>query len=481
MSTKRISLAEILLWIMVLLLVVIAVSPIALGFKIKNDYTAMIQKMSDMMQANVQVVSYERGFFSSDVILETRIPNYPLTLQFKEEVIHGPLYLGLLNQGKSPLVAAVVKGKMLTPASAEAVFNKLFPGSSALIYQNIIDFSANVQSQAYVPAINAVFELESGPMNIQSNGLVMNTLYSAAEASISGEGQVSQFIVTTSDENMNNRGLRFSYSGKMGQNDMLIGDSVISLRKLEFQSPEDQFAVNNLTLRSVSSEQGVLINSELMLNAREILLDNSRFGPIAFNLTMNGLNAQAIRNIQSLQEEMDSNLKSGLPPEQVNAMMMGQMMTLLPDLFNQAEIRIDPLSIESELGGMQAQMEFSISGLDANSPADPMFLFNAINLDVAVDVDKPLMLKMVEWQLNAAEAQQAVAGSSQSRRAESNVPMDQKVNENLRGLLSENWLVFEDGIYSSQISLHNGEMVMNNQSVDVMSQLMSQMAPPPGN
>ena len=222
-----------------------------------------------------------------------------------------------------------------------------------------------------------------------------------------------------------------------------------------------------------------MINSELMLNAREVLLDNSRFGPIAFNLTMNGLNAQAIRKFQSLQEEMDANLNSGIPPEQVNAMMMGQMMTLLPELFNQAEIRIDPLSIESELGGMQAQMEFSISGLDANSPADPMFLFNAINLDIAVDVDKPLMLKLVEWQLTAAEAQQAVAGSSQSRRAESNIPMDQKVNENLRGLLSENWLVFEDGIYSSQISLHNGEMIMNNQSVDAMSQLMSQMAPPP--
>ena len=135
MSTKRISLAEILLWIMVLLLVVIAVSPIALGFKIKDDYTAMVQKMSEMMQADVQVVSYERGFFSSDVMLETRIPNYPLTLQFKEEVIHGPLYLGLLNQGKSPLVAAVVKGEMLTPASAQPVFNKLFPGQSALVYQ----------------------------------------------------------------------------------------------------------------------------------------------------------------------------------------------------------------------------------------------------------------------------------------------------------------------------------------------------------
>lgn len=481
MSTKRISLAEILLWIMVLLLVVIAVSPIALGFKIKDDYTAMVQKMSDMMQADVQVVSYERGFFSSDVMLETRIPNYPLTLQFKEEVIHGPLYLGLLNQGKSPLVAAVVKGEMLAPANAQPVFNKLFPGRSALVYQNIVDFSANVQSQAYVPAVNAVFDRETGPMNIQSSGLVLNTVYSAAAASISGEGQISQFSITTSDENLNNSGLRFSYSGKMGQNDILIGDSVISLSKLEFQSPEDQFAINNLTLRSVSSEQAALINSELMLNAREVLLDNSRFGPIAFNLSMNGLNAQAIRKIQSLQEEMDSNLESGLPAEQVNAMMMGQMMTLLPDLFNQAEIRIDPLSIESELGGMQAQMEFSISGLDANSPADPMFMFNAINLDIAVDVDKPLMLKMVEWQLTAAEAQQAVAGSSQSRRAESNIPMDQKVNENLRGLLSENWLVYEDGIYSSQISLHNGEMIMNNQSVDAMSQLMSQMAPPPGN
>jgi uncharacterized protein YdgA (DUF945 family) len=53
--------------------------------------------------------------------------------------------------------------------------------------------------------------------------------------------------------------------------------------------------------------------------------------------------------------------------------------------------------------------------------------------------------------------------------------MEQKVSENLRGLMDENWLVFTDGVYSSHISLHQGQMQLNDRQVDPLQQFMSQM------
>ena len=471
MSSKRISLTEVLLWLIVILLLLVVASPVALGFKIKSDYSQMVNKLSELVQTDIQIVAYNRGFFTSNAMLELKLPSLPMPVQFKEEIVHGPIYLGLINQGKFPVIGALIKGEMLRPAGTEAVLLQLFGNQSPYVYQNIIDFTGNVNSESYIPAIKTSLQDESGQTKVDFSGMALNTRYKSSSQSFTGDGRLN-LLSLNSEENIDIQGLSFSYSGKIGQNGLMVGDSVISLPKLEVNSTEDQFAINSFTLRSVTTEQGVLLSSESMINAREIFLSNERFGPIAFNLSINGLNAPAIKKVQKIQQDMQLKMESGVPQEQVSAMMMGEMMGVLPDLFKQAEIRIDPLSIESELGGLQAQMEFSVSGLDQNSPADPMFLMNAINIDFALDIDKRLMHQMVEWQVIASEASDQAAG----KRAKSNVPLQRKVNQNIRALLQENWIVFEDEIYSSQISMHEGQMVMNNKQVDPMTQIMSQMS-----
>lgn len=473
MSSKRISLTEVLLWLMVILLLLVVASPVALGFKIKSDYGQMVNQLSELVQADIQVVTYNRGFFTSNALIELRVSSLPMPIQFREEIVHGPIYLGLINQGKSPIMGAMIKGEMLRPAGTEAMMLQLFGDQSPYVYQNIVDFFGNVNSESYIPAIKTVFQDDTGEHKVDFSGMTLNTRYLSSEQSFTGGGRVHSLSLNSA-ENINLRDLSFSYSGRIGQNGIMTGDSVISLSKLEVTSALDQFAINNFTLRSVTTERGSLLSSESMLNAREIFLSNERFGPIAFNLSINGLNAPAIKKMQKIQQDMQDKLQSGVPEEQVGAMMMGEMMGLLPDLFKQAEIRVDPLSIESELGGLQAQLEFSVSDLDQNTPADPMFLLNAINIDFALDIDKRLMHQMVEWQLLTSDAAQS-AGNKASRRMESNVAMQRKVRENIKAMMDENWIVFEDEIYSSQISMHQGQMVMNNKQVDPMAQIMSQM------
>lgn len=476
MSSNRISLSEVLLWLIVILLLLVVASPVALGFKIKSDYSLMVDNLSELVEADIQIVEYNRGFFTSSALLELRTPSLPGPIKFKEEIIHGPIYLGLINQGKFPVIGALVKGEMIRPAEAEAdaVMLQLFGNQSPYVYQNIIDFLGNVNSEAYIPAIDTTLHQESGPTKVNFSGMVLKTRYKSSAQSFTGEGRLNA-LTLNSESDINLRGLSFSYSGKIGQNGIMVGDSVISLPKLEVKSSEDQFAINSFTLRSVTTEQGNLLNSESMLNAREIFVSNERFGPVAFNLSVNGLNAPALKKAQQIQEDMEAKLQSGIPEEQVNAMMMGEMMGLLPDLFKQADIRIDPLSIESELGGLQAQLELSLSGLDQNSPADPMFLLNAINIDFALDIDKRLMHQLVEWQLLTSDANTQEAGNKTSRRKDSNAAMQRKVDENIRAMIAENWIVFEDEIYSSQISMHEGQMMMNSKQVDPMAQIMSQM------
>jgi uncharacterized protein YdgA (DUF945 family) len=469
MSTKRTSPLEIIIWLISILIIVVVASPFVLGFKIKDDYNNMINRFSHMMQVDMRISNYDRGFFSSAAVLEVLIPGTGVVLEFKENIVHGPLYLGLINQNKSPFVVAVANGEMLPVKGFESIFDQAFAGKAPVMYQNVIDFSGNLDIIEYVPPVNAVIEFDTGAVKINSSGMTVKSYYSAFEDKISGEGVVSSFDLSADDTKVDLKNVNFSYSGRMGQNDLLMGDSVLSFDKLEVNSESDQFVLNKFNASSMTTEAGVLINSQTRLNAREIYASNQRIGPVTFNIVIDGLNANAIKQIQAMQEEIEIKAQQGVPEEQINAMLAGQMIAIVPDLFKQTSLKIDPLSLESELGKLDAHMDFSVEGLDDTTPADPLFMLSAINLETDFNVDEALMRQLIKWQLPSNDMKDTTTKQS----------IEQRVTDNLKDLLNESWLTFIDGKYKSKISLQQGQMLMNGKAVDPMEQIMSQMAPSP--
>ncbi len=480
MSTKRISLIEVLLWLIVLLLVLLVLSPIAMGFKIQSEYPTLVSNISKTLQADVKIVNFNRGLFGSNAVLEFRVPEEDVTVQFKENIIHGPIYLGLINQSKSPFVAAVVQGEMMPISGLENYMQQIFAGKKAFVYQNVINYSGDVFTEEYVPAINATLELDTGPVQITSSGISGNWFFSSSSQTLSGEFTMPGISVGAEGASLVANNLNMSFSANKGQSGLLLGDSNLSLKKLDIQSKEDQFTLHDFRVRTVNSEVGQLINSFAQIDAREIYASNERFGPVTFNLSINGLNAASLKQMQDMQDEIQMKTDQGVPPEQINAMVAGQMIGLVPDLIKQMDMKIDPFKIESELGKLETTLDFSVEGLDQNAPADPMFMMSAVNLDINLGVDEPLMRQFVEWYLTANEEKVEAMGDEKTRQAEASVPMDQKVTENLQGLVDENWLTYNEGVYSSSISLHQGQMMLNDKAVDPMRQLMSQMAPPGG-
>ncbi len=475
MSTKKISIAEIILWIFIIALIFFSLTPFALGFKINADYSKMINDLSEMSELDVQIEKYERGFFSSDAVLSITIPNLPEKILFKEEIVHGPIYFGLLAQGKSPFVAALVKGQLDVSATQQPMVKKIFAGGNTVVYQTIIGFSGDVDTQAYMPALNVSIEDENGPLNIQSAGVVLNEHYSPVDGQLRGDAQIPSLKIQTALMEINTQSINVSFSGAMGNNQVMIGDSVVSMNLLDIDTGDDQFTVRDLTLRSVTSENGNLINSSGQINIREIFASNQKLGPVKLNASVNGINAQSLNQLQQIQKDVEAKLEQGLPAEQVNAMMAGQIMGIIPDLIKQAEITVNPFSINSELGKLEADIEFMLEGIDANAPADPMFLLGAISLDLNVSIDEALLKQFISWELENNQQADLHLGSDSSKKIEAGIPMDQKVSENIQGMLDENWLVRNDSVYLSKISMHQGELLINDKPVDPMQQVMSSM------
>ena len=472
MSAKKFSLLEAFIWLIVLLLIMLLASPIAMGFLFKDTYHQMLDEVSESTQLNVTIISFDRGLYSSDVLLEVSAPDMPMNFQFREEIVHGPVYLGLINQGKMPFVMGVVKGEMIVPQQFQAQANTFFGGRPPLQYQQIVDFSNVARYQAYVPAINVQLPDESGLIQVSSSGLLMNGIFNLNDKTSSGDLNMPSFSISGQGGEANASDLKFNFSIRPGDTGLLMGDSNISLKRLEIQPPgKDQVALHDFRISGLNSEVGRLVNSSVRLQAREVYASNDRFGPITFVMTMNGLNADALLKIQAMQKDVAAKQQQGIPQEQINAMIAGEMMGLVPDLIKQADIKINPLKVESELGVMETTLSFSVEGLDSNAPADPFFLLGALNLDVDMNVDEALMKQIIEWQIQADDGRLASNGEPPAADAEK--PMSDRVAGNLKQMQSGNWLRLEEGVYRTQLSMHQGQLVLNGTQVNPM-QLMQQ-------
>lgn len=459
MSRQRINLVEIFIWIFVILLLALVLSPYAVGFKVKADYQRSLDQLSMLSQYDVQIDQYQQGFYTSDVTLKVSLPELDQPLVLQEVISHGPLNLGLFNQGRSPLVIAVVQGELDTDASNIPLLSRLFKQQAPLVYQHVISFDGVLESQFYIPAIQTVLNEDNGRYVLQSSGALLTQRMQAK--TLKGELSVPQLKLLAPSASYSAQGVLLSFSAMQGTNGILTGDGVAAIKTLQVDVDKQQYALRDFTLRTVTSDNAQLIDTGTQLSVREVLASNQKFGPLTLNLSVNGLNAQSLLQLQDLQTEVTGMLDQGIPEEQVNAMMFGQVLGLLPELIKQTVVTINPLSVNSELGRLDADMDFSLSGIDSNAPADPMFLLQAIRLDLNLSIERPLIRQLISWNLQNSGISTSVA------------EMNRLVEENLRLLQRENWLVLDNEIYRSKIAMHNGELQINGVRVDPLKTFMT--------
>lgn len=473
MSIRRISGLEVLIWIILVIIVLLALSPYVIGYKAKSDYAYLINQISKNFQVDLQVSTYNQGFFSSQATLGLTLPNSSETIYLNEEIVHGPIYLGLLNQNKSPLIAAVINGKLDMGASHLPEFNKILSGTNPLLYQHLINFSGDVDSQLYVPAIMTVIQDEEESVHLESSGAIYTQFLSSASGNVKGEMSIPLIKIHKTNFNMNLEESVVSFSGKKGNNKLMIGDTVISVGSLNIDSAEEQFAVKKLIVHSVTSENSELINAGTRVTAREILASNQKFGPIVLNFGLNGFNANSIHEIQKINKALDNQLKQGLSEEEVDAIMQAKLMAVIPDLIKQAEVNINPLSINSELGRLEADMEFKMLGIDAKASTDPLMLLSAIDFQLNMSIDEPLMRKVIFWNLDHSTEIKPSLINAKVKSENSYELMSRKVDDNLQAMMEVNWLVKDEGVYLSKISMQQGELLINGVSADALQQIMS--------
>jgi len=476
MRTKRVSVLEVSIWITLVIFILLAFSPYIIGFKAKKDYTHLINQLSEISHLDLQVSNYSQGFFSSQVTLSLNLPDYSEKVLLKEEIVHGPIYLGLISQGKSPFIAAVINGKLDIESASLIKFKKLLSGTNPVFYQHLIDFNGNVDSQAYVPTMKTLINDDANSIHFESSGAIYTQFISSENGSVKGELNVPSFKINENTFDMVLKDTVVSFSGKKGLNQLMIGDSVVSIGRLNIDSADEQFAVRKLIVHSLSSEEGGFINTGAQISAREVLASNQKFGPVALNVSLNGLDVTSLLQIEKLQASLEEQKTQGISDEKINSLMISQLAEILPTLIKNAEANINPLSLNSELGRLEADMQFKMNGLAGQTPIDPIILLDAIKFDLNISIDEPLIRKLFTWYLENMEVDNSSSSSMAITNANAHMLMSKKVDDNLNALMEINWLVKDENVYLSKITMQQGELLVNDITVDALQQIMSSVS-----
>ena len=476
MHTKRVSALEVSIWITLVIFILLAFSPYIIGYKAKNDYTRLINQLSEISRLDLQVANYSQGFFSSQATLSLKLPDYSEKILFKEEIVHGPVYIGLISQGKSPFIAAVINGELDVQSVSLANIKKLFSGTNPVLYQHLIDFNGNVDSQVYMPAMKTLINDDVEPVSLESSGAIYTQFISSADGSVKGELNMPSFKINKSTFDMLLKNSVVSFSGKKGINQLMMGDSVVSVGRLNIDSADEQFAVKKLIVHSLSSEEGQFINTGAQISAREVLASNQKFGPVAMNFSLNSLDITSLLQLEKLQASLEQQQAQGASEEKINSIMFNQLAEVMPILLQNAEANINPLSINSELGRLEADMHFKMDGLAGQTSIDPVTLLDAIKFNLNISIDEALIRKLFTWYLENTQDDDLSSSLTATTNVNAHVLMSKKVDDNLNALMDINWLVKDENVYLSKISMQQGALLVNDINIDAMQQIMSSVS-----
>ena len=446
MSKKSISLIEVSLWLLALFMLLLVMSPYAMGWLVQKSYPQMLQNVAHSLQAKLNILQYQQGYFKSSIRYQI-IFSEQRKLEFSEDIIHGPLYLGLINQSQSPFVAAVVQGKLLHGDVSDEL--KPWLKGSEFIYQHVMAYNGDANIQAYLPAHKR--------SQLSSAALHVDALYSSAQQNFSGVVKLPSFYMKTEEGQLTAKKVELSFMLLATEGLFLEGDGLLSLQYFEYQSKGQQWMLQNLIAQLQNDQQQDRLNLSAHINVSEAFASNERFGPMQLNLRLSSLDVTSVQHLWNDPHALfDANLDSTIA-------------ALLPVFFKGARFELTSLQLASDLGDLQGQFLLSSNTQESMAAADPLSLLNALNLSLSLNVDKLLMQQIVAWQLQAHADDGGLVETIKPAL------LKQQVKQNLQGLVAGNWLSFDQQAYRCQLELSQGQAQLNQQAVDPLAHIMSQI------
>ena len=454
------------------------------GMKAEQQYHALLQQASESQYAKFVNESYSRGFFQSQAktILEVQLPsgtagevqNYKIPLL--QDITHGPFPLAKLGDSQRPWqpVMAIIETRLEPGSALQTQFAEWWsqvPELATVRDYTVVYLDGKGEERFAIPAFQRTVGKEE-PVAITWKGLSLQADFTADLKTLSGSFRMPGSEARGRDQALRLGEVKLDFAAKEGVSGLWLGDASFSLASFDLTYDEgsgpQSMLLQGLSANTSTKASGDLINSMIALRTELLKLDDTHYGPGAFEIEFRNLDAPSLTKLQeSLREEQaQPGQQSGKAAELKT---LSRYMEVLPGLLKKSpEIEISQCNLKTSLGDFTGKARITFDGTKAGTVLNLLTLPTALTANAEVKIGEGLLRSVLigmleddvvaEWEDSEEEA---------PNEEEIRDLVAARVEEQLADLTARNLLLKEGETYASSLRYEGGQIMLNGRALSL--------------
>lgn len=396
------------------------------SIKTEAAYRAQLEQLNRNYPGllQLQLVDYQRGLLVSKAQLSLQIQNQqPLVLTQQLRQLPWGLTITTRLADASPL--ALELAERLPLADLQLVSEIALSGASKTSFA--------------LPV--ADFELEDGRMSFkdlrfscQLDGQLSNAVLSLQLGQLELQDQQSRILLSG-----------FDFNSQFTENQGLpLGDGELTLARFSGNAAaQPAFDLKGLRYQVATRLDGDKLSTALLLSVAELALLHEKFTAAELKLTLTGLKAATLREIQRSAKQLQADLLAG----QVEPFLLQlQLFSLYAQLLQDGlSLKLERLALQAETGSLHAQGGVSLVGSGPLS-------FDRLKADLLLELDAGAF---------AALFRLFDSLQRQGQPAENRAVLTEQAEQLAEAFIQKGLLSRSAGGYRSELKIEQGAAVLN--------------------
>ena len=433
--------------------------PVWSGMQARAAYEAAVAEFNRQAapMLRLETVTYEKGWLTSRAETLLHHSEYPFKLKVAHDLRHGPLHLAGLVTDEPALMMGVFE-------------STLTPGSQAMVLasgRTFVSLTGDTRSEWKLDEqLAAMLGAGSQPVWARLDYRA-DTASATVQAQLpEAEGQGPQGSFALSD-------LRVRLDIKPARaGGFSVGSYGLSVTYLRAGDLATMTTIDDLRLQARATERADKVDTEMALSVEQVDSPAGVIGPARFVLQLNNLDAAAVAAYAEMQEQLLDGMDPLQDQQALAAQFMPQLMSTLPDIFSQAEVRIPTLYVATPDGAVRGNATVLLPPLPPEALTVPMAVLTSVDLDANVAIDEAMLRTEMERALRTrlvkARAGELAEGGTLLRE-EIDEDAATQADSQLSVLTTQGYLDLDEGVYRARFTMEGGNILVNGNPLNPMA------------
>ncbi|OZI28799.1 hypothetical protein CEG14_22930 [Bordetella genomosp. 1] len=378
-----------------------------------------LKAVAPQLALRIELVKYERGFFSSDAqyVVRSDMPSLgkdiPEGLRFDAHIQHGPFTQGGIARGQLLPHLAFVHAEVGQTEVLKKVF-ELTKGATPLWTDTVVSYGGKAHVKGGVPAVE--YSDEQGTLKFtgaEFNGEFDRKTF-AGSGHLSSKGMTLAMKEEGKPFDVNIADISVDAQSQRGKFGISLGKSSMQIKRIGVNAPQEKLnvTVDDLTYGVSIGETDAKLQGDATYRVAKVKVGEYDFGGGELTVKVDNIDGQAAQRLNDMYTKAIRDLSTGdsESSDSYDALLVQAMGAVSTVLAGNPTIKVEPLSWKTDKGESRFTLALTLGKPDSFDGDRAEILRQLVkNLDARLTLHKPMVSDLAAkvLQIQGSDAEQA--------------------------------------------------------------------------